>query len=72
MKSTIKLTTTRAIVVQPCKTGGVLLTIEDRAGQVRSAEAIQLTNDQAGALVFAIESAYEYQCGSPELLNDKG
>lgn len=72
MKSTIKITTTRAIVIQPCKTGGILLTLEDRNGQVRSAEAINLTPDQAGALVFALEAALETIPGSPELLNDRG
>lgn len=72
MKTTIKITTTRAIVVQPCKTGGILLAVEDRNGEAASIEALTLTNDQAGALVFALESAFEAQEGSAELLNDRG
>jgi hypothetical protein len=67
MKTTIKITTTRAIVVQPCKTSGrILLTVQDRNGEAASIEALTLTNDQAGALVFALEE------GSAELLKDRG
>lgn len=72
MKTTIKLNTTRALVVQPCKTGGILICIEDRSGEAASVEALSLTNDQAGALCFALESAFEAQGGSADTLNDKG
>lgn len=60
MKTTIKLTTTRAMSVHPCKnTGGVVLEITDRSGQAATTEAIHLTADQVGALLYGIEAAAE-------------
>jgi hypothetical protein len=60
MKTTIKLTTTRAMSVHPCKnTGGVVLEITDRAGGAASTEAMHLTADQVGALLYGIETAAE-------------
>ena len=60
MKTTIKLTTSKRITVEPCKkTGGVLLEIINSRdnGKVTSLEAFHLTADQAGVLVFGIECA---------------
>lgn len=59
MKTTVKLSPTRAMCAYPCKAGGVVLEITDRAGGAASTEAIHLTTDQVGALLFGIEQAAE-------------
>jgi hypothetical protein len=71
MKTTIKLTTSKAMTVQPCKTGGVILEVNNpHALHVLASNiTIQLTPDQVGALIFALEMCIE---GSPETLNDRG
>lgn len=61
MKSTIKLTTSKSITVQPCKTGGVIVELNNPHSLHVLAErmTMQLTPDQCGALLFAIEQAAE-------------
>lgn len=79
MKTTIKLTTTKTLTVQPCKTGGVIVEINNPHALhvLASHVTLQLTPDQAGALIFALEQVCEANetaalRGSEELLNDKG
>jgi hypothetical protein len=79
MKTTIKLTTSKAMTVQPCKTGGVILEVNNLpvlapvmlglSDEKPSNITIKLTPDQVGALIFALEMCIE---GSPETLNDRG
>jgi ubiquinone biosynthesis protein Coq4 len=61
MKTTIKLTNTKRMTVQPCKTGGVIVEYTNpNALFVQAAFfTLQLTPDQAGALIFALEQACE-------------
>lgn len=61
MKTTIKLTTTKRLTVQPCKTGGVIVELDNpNALHVLASHiTLQLTMDQAGALIFALEQAAE-------------
>lgn len=70
MKSTIKLTPSKSVTVQPCKLGGVTIDLGPHT------EILSLTPDQCGALIFALEAACEANevaaMGSAETLNDKG
>lgn len=70
MKSTIKLTPSKSVTVQPCKLGGVTIDLGPHT------EILSLTPDQCGALIFALEAACEANevaaIGSAETLNDKG
>jgi hypothetical protein len=61
MKSTIKLTPSKAVCVQPCKQGGVVLEITNKNALhvLATITTIHLTQDQCGALLFAIEQAAE-------------
>lgn len=61
MKSTIKLTPSKAVCVQPCKQGGVVLEITNKntLHVLATITTIHLTQDQCGALLFAIEQAAE-------------
>ena len=61
MKSTIKLTPSKAVCVQPCKQGGVVLEITNKAALhvLATQTTLHLTPDQCGALLFAIEQAAE-------------
>jgi hypothetical protein len=61
MKSTIKLTTSKSLTVQPCKTGGILIELDNPNAlhALAAHTTLQLTMDQAGALLFAIEQAAE-------------
>lgn len=78
MKTTIKLTTSTGLTVRPCKAGGVTIELTDRTGNIpRLIHVMHLTQDMAGALIFALEQACETNelaaaRGSEELLNDKG
>lgn len=58
MKTTIKLTTDREIVIQPSKVtpGHVSVIFENRASAIGQ-WGVTLTPDQVGALLFALESA---------------
>lgn len=61
MKSTIKLTPSKAVCVQPCKQGGVVLEITNRNALhvLATITTLHLMPDQCGALLFAIEQAAE-------------
>lgn len=61
MKSTIKLTPSKAVCVQPCKQGGVVLEITNKAALhvLATTTTLHLTPDQVGALLFALEQAAE-------------
>ena len=56
MKSTIKLTTTRSITVHPTNQGLICVDIEEQGNNVAW---LFLTQDQTGALIFALEQAAE-------------
>lgn len=56
MKSTIKLSTAEAIVIEPGQGGGVKFSATVRGVPVI---ARKLTPDQAGAAIFALEQAIE-------------
>lgn len=60
MKTTIK-TGTRQIIVQPSKTarGSIGVIVEPSALDAVLGVCITLTQDQAGALIFALEQAAE-------------
>lgn len=59
MKTTIK-TGSRQIIVQPCKTSRGSLLIQVLPDPlIEIGMAITLTQDQAGALIFALEQAAE-------------
>lgn len=55
MKTTVKLDTMSAVIVEPSRSG-VQITI--KVGQV-PIRAVTLTQDQVGALLFAVEQAAE-------------
>lgn len=59
MKTTIKITNAKRLIVEPCKkTGGVILeTVQGL--NFTSAEPWHLTPDQCGALIFGLEQALE-------------
>lgn len=59
MKTTIKLTPTKSLTVEPCKAGGILATVSFSMFGVTSSEAMHLTPDQCGALLFGVEQALE-------------
>lgn len=59
MKTTVKLTPSKSITVEPCKAGGVLATISFEMFGVKTSEPIHLTPDQVGALLFGMEQAAE-------------
>lgn len=58
MKTTIKLTTSTSLTVLPCTSGGVLFEITPEPTQPGYL-AFVLSQDQCGALLFAIEQAAE-------------
>ena len=59
MKTTIKLTRIKALIVEPCANAD-LISVSVRSGaEVTSTEASYLTPDQAGALIFGLEQALE-------------
>lgn len=60
MKTTIKLTTDREMVIQPSKftPGHVSVIFENRASAIGQF-GVTLTPDQLGALIFALEQAAE-------------
>jgi len=53
MKTTIKLSRTDRLVINPTRTGVVLVEIESDSEQFN----FTLTPDQAGALIFGLEQA---------------
>ncbi len=58
MKTTIKLTASKAIVINPCITGGVVFELTEKGGEAQHAlQAVSLTPDQVGALIFSLETA---------------
>jgi hypothetical protein len=61
VKTTIKLTTSNSITVEPCKAGGVLATLKFHIFGVPQAETILLTPDQAAVLAAGLEHALEGQ-----------
>lgn len=60
MKSTIKLSKTRSVTVQPSKSepGHVSVIFENTASAIGQF-GVNLTPDQAGALIFALEQVCE-------------
>ncbi len=60
MKTTVKISATRSIIIQPAQ-GGVSLqsVFVNPTGEVICNLLAVLTPDQAGALIFAIEQACE-------------
>lgn len=58
MKTTIKLTHSKTLTVQPTKAGGVVVEFLPILSAVNDA-TLHLTQDQAGALIFALEQAAE-------------
>lgn len=62
MKTTVKLTPYKRIVIEPNKIGGINFeVICGQVGKITTSELHQLTPDQAGALSFALEQAYGHQ-----------
>lgn len=58
MKTTIKLGASKSLTVEPCaRLGGVLATVNMNVFGVSMSEAIHLTPDQCGALIFGLEQA---------------
>lgn len=64
MKTTIKLTTTKALTVEPCRMSDlvcltIIEVIANSASQPMTTirEAVYLTPDQVGALMFGLEQA---------------
>ena len=58
MKTTIKLTPGKSLTIEPCtKRGGVIATIAFELFGIKSTEAMHLTADQCGVLLFAVEQA---------------
>lgn len=59
MKTTIKLTPYKRILIEPNKIGGINLEIVcGQVGHITTTELHQLTPDQAGVLSFALEEAF--------------
>lgn len=62
MKTTVKLSPTKSITVEPagkhCK-GGIIATLNFEVFGIKSTEAMTLTPDQCGALIFGIEQGLE-------------
>lgn len=61
MKTTIKLTASKAVIVEPCAHAD-LISLNVRQGVpfgFVSGESVYLTPDQAGALIFGLEKALE-------------
>lgn len=77
MMTTVKLSATRRIVVEP-REGGVMLELNRKEADGLNFQLYAvLTPDQCGALIFALEQACEVGQlsairGSAETLNDKG
>lgn len=66
MKSTICLTPSKRLTVQPCKLGGITLeVVQGLSGGAKSIEAFHIEPGQAGALLFAIEQAMEAAPAAP-------
>lgn len=62
MKSTIALTPSKRIIVQPCKTGGIVLeVVHGASGGPKTTEAFHIDAGQAGCLLFGIEQAMAAQ-----------
>lgn len=62
MKTTIKLSTSKSLTVEPCaKRGGVIATIAFEMFGIKSTEAMHLTPDQIGVLMFGLEQALPVQ-----------
>lgn len=59
MKTTIKLSGNKSLTVEPSGLGqgGVKATIAFEMFGIKSSEALHLTQDQCGALLFALETA---------------
>lgn len=64
MKSTIKITPSKSITVEPCIKGtGIIATISLEMLGIKTQESVHLTPDQCGALLFGIEQALNEQEG---------
>lgn len=61
MKTTIKLSPGKSLSVEPCKIGGVIATLNFEMFGIKSSEAMTLTPDQCGALIFGLEQALPEQ-----------
>lgn len=62
MKTTIKLTPGKSLTVEPCaKRGGVIATLGLELFGIKTSEAVHLTPDQCGALIFGLEQALPMQ-----------
>lgn len=62
MKTTIKLSTSKSLTVEPCaKRGGVIATVAFEMFGIKSSEAMHLTPDQIGVLMFGLEQALPVQ-----------
>lgn len=62
MKTTIKVTPFKRIVIESNKIGGINLEIVcGMVGQFTTSELHQLTPDQAGVLCFALENAFQHR-----------
>lgn len=62
MKTTVKITPFKRIVIEPNKIGGINLEILcGQIGRTTTSELHQLTPDQAGVLSYALETAFEQQ-----------
>ncbi len=63
MKTTVKLSPTKSISVEPAGkhcNGGIIATLEFSMFGVKTSEAITMTPDQCGALMFGIEHALKF------------
>lgn len=58
MKTTIKLGASKSLTVEPCaKRGGVIATLALEMFGIKTSEAVHLSPDQCGALIFGLEQA---------------
>lgn len=60
MKTTIKLTPSKSLTVEPCiKGAGIIATLNLEMFGIKTSESMHLTPDQCGALLFGVEQALE-------------
>lgn len=63
MKTTVKLSPSKSITVEPAGkncNGGIIATLNFEMFGIKSSEAMIMTPDQCGALLFGIEHALKF------------
>lgn len=64
MKTTVKLSPSKSITVEPAGKhcdGGIIATLNFEVFGIKSSEAMTMTPDQCGALLFGMEQALGWQ-----------